>query len=111
MLLTSAQVAQKLGVSRNYVTVLAREGKLQTVRGTHETPSGRTNYGYDPKVVREFQKTFIPPAPRVAKTVAINGNGHGPTPTLPLDIPSVVALANALARIEDKLDTLLAVWK
>jgi len=113
MLLTSAQVAEKLGVSRNYVTNMAKAGKLPSVRGQHPTPSGRTNYGFDAKVVAEFRKTFIPPAPK-AQLVKLNGHAH----TLPLDIPTSVALdarliniAGRLDSLEEKIDLLLAVWK
>jgi len=112
MLLTSKQVAEKLGVSRNYVTSLAREGKLQAVRGTHPTPSGRSNYGYDDKVVAEFRKTFVPPAPRVPKQKAvINGNGHAPLDVpLPFNVAPTGLIWQRLDAIEAKLDTLLAAW-
>lgn len=115
MLLTSAQVAEKLGVSRNYVTNMAKAGKLPSVRGQHPTPSGRTNYGFDAKVVAEFRKTFIPPAPKPPKTVIVKVNGHAPT--LPLDIPTSVALdarliniAGRIDSLEEKIDLLLAAW-
>ena len=110
MLLTTKQVAQKLGVRPPVVGRLVRTGKLACANADAKaTADRRMHYEFDPKVVREFAATYVP-IPHVIKKPKGSGNGHAPE-MLPLDIPSVVALANALARIEDKLDTLLAVWK
>lgn len=120
MLLTTKQVAAKLGVNNHYVSALVLKGKLPCANAEKKAVSDkRTHYEFDSRVVNEFKKTFVPPAPRKPKTV-INGNGHAPD-MLPLDIPTIVALQARLDRIEamqarlgsieEKLDELLAVWK
>jgi len=124
MLLTTKQVAQKLKCRPNYVANLIRTGRLQSAT-TPKPGAQKTQWEVDEKVVREFLKTWTGVPPRGGwENTRQKGNGHAPE-TLPLDIPTMVALAARLERIEArlirvqevvldtdaKLGNLLAVWK
>ena len=91
MLLTTRQVAQKLGVEMNVVGTLVRKGQLKS---ENPSPEGkRVEHLFDPKVVREFASTYTPPQKRQPK--AVKPNGHAPEPVV--DVPlSVNTSPNAL---------------
>ena len=114
MLLTTRQVAEKLGVSSPIVLRLRREGHI----AAHNTPQdGAKRFfpRFDSKVVAEYVKAGAP---------GVNGHGHFkvsiavPHVTIPTTIAGpqgVVSLlaeiAARLERVEAKVNTLTEIWR
>lgn len=102
MLLTTKQVAQKLGVHPRVVRGLINRNLLRPANEPKENAQ-KTVWEFDSKVVREFAATYVPIIRPKRKTTA---NGHDESTTTQMDM-----LLLRLGIIEEKLDTLLAVWK
>lgn len=94
MLLSTRQAAEILRVKPNVVSRLVAAKKLPTMNANGH----RVNHLFDPKVVVEFKKTYVP---------RVYGVGAALTKTAPI----TPAITEQLQRIEDKLDTLLGIWK
>jgi hypothetical protein len=110
MLLTSNQTAEKLGIRMQTLRRLVEVGKLTAVIQNGEK---RRQFGFDPKVVAEFKKTYAPVKRATAKTQFVKpGNGHATD--VPLPFPNgtfvhesrLIQIVGRLDSVEEKLDAL-----
>ena len=112
MKLTTAQVAEKLGVTANTVRVWGEQGKFQ--RQAVGDGKVKQHYVYDSVSVNEFKKTrpprngkhFAPPAPPPAPfdrlVDDVMKSNRPPT--------TILGLFARMDAIEAKLDHLMRVW-
>lgn len=95
MLLTTTQVAEKIGKSTNQVTRLAKKGLLPTA---NQPKPGLTKFfmKFDSKAVAEYMKSE---KIRPATVITAASDSGGPS-----------GIVSRLDRMEKKLDRLLAIW-
>lgn len=108
--LTTKQVAEKLRVNPTVIRRLVWKKELAP-RNQPRPGTDKTYWEFDPKVVREFAKTFVPPRPR--RTAAPEGsepapNGHAPASEQFLPGFATSLLNDRLTAIERRLDALHA---
>ena len=97
MQLTTDQVAQKLGVKRQVVIRLVKTGKLVP---TNKPEDGkRVEFRYDPAVVREFKKTYVP-VRRTSRKGGLVADGPG------VIRQQIADLLTQQAEVMAKLDTI-----
>ena len=104
MILNSAQVAEKLGVSHHLVSSWAKQGKIPTVNKPVEGAK-KTFWKFDSKEINAFKKNGEVPHPkgRNSRKQRISAS-HTPIPEL------FRSMNERLARIEEMILNLHKLW-
>jgi hypothetical protein len=112
MKLNTAQVAEKLGISKLAVRKLRDEGKLKDIKERGEGKSKHFSL-FDSVEVNAFAKTYRanggPKRGRPARHAETTSHTHGAQPT-GLGLATPASFSSRLERLEKKIDLLVEIW-
>jgi hypothetical protein len=129
LLLTTKQAGTILGITRNGVLCLEKQGLLTDVMQVPGGPVlGRHSHAYEQKAVAQLKKTYIRKASastnHALAAQAATGNGAGPVPTTAVGTSGdgiltrlghldrrVSELAQVVERLDTAIDRLTRLWQ
>lgn len=129
LLLSTKQAGAMLGITRNGVLCLERQGLLTDVTQAPGGPVlGRHSHAYEQKAVVQLKKTYLRKASastnRALAAEAAAGNGAAPVPTTPVVTSGdgiltrlghldrrVGELAQVVERLDTAIDRLARLWQ